>query len=171
MSHFVVAMVTKKTQILFFTLIFQWLKCSYSLPVVGVLFKVVLNEGKIISNILTLKSTKFACFSGKWEPKTWNMSAHICPKIINMAAILEFSAAILEFCRYFGGIVLLENVAPSHNLILNCKIPSNSIKQGMFILPAKFKPYFYTHACKWIGFSKILPHISLSLIKMARNPT
>ena len=56
--------------------------------------------------------------------------------------------AILEFCRYFGGNFLLENVAPSHNLILKCKIPLNSIKQGMFLLPAKFKPYFDTHACK-----------------------
>ena len=44
MSHYVVAMVTKKTQILFFTFIFQWLKCSYSLTVADVLFKVVLNE-------------------------------------------------------------------------------------------------------------------------------
>ena len=48
----------------------------------------------------------------------------------------------------FGGIFLLENVALSHNLILKCKIPINSIKKGMFILPAKFEPYFYTRACK-----------------------
>ena len=58
MFHYVVAMVTKKTRILFFTLIFQWLKCFYSLSVAGVLFKVVLNEGKIIRNILTPKSTE-----------------------------------------------------------------------------------------------------------------
>ena len=69
------------------------------------------------------------------------------------------------------GAFLLVNVASSNNVILKCKIPINSIKQGMFILSAKFKPYFYKRASKWIGFSQILPHISLSLIKMARNPT
>ena len=49
---------------------------------------------------------------------------------------------------FWGFFFLLENVAPSHNLILKCKIPINSIRQGMFILPAKLKPCFYTHACK-----------------------
>ena len=116
------------------------------------------------------KIDQIACFIEEWEPKTWQISAKICLKlIIKMAAILEFLVAILEICRYLGWFFLLENVAPSHYLILKCKIPLNSIKQGMFILPAKFKPHFYTHACKWIGFSQILPQISLSLIKMARN--
>ena len=86
-------------------------------------------------------------------------------------------AAIWNFGGYFGilpvfwGIFLLENVNPSHYLILKCKIPLNSIKQDMLIFSAKFKPYFYTRACKWMGFSQMLPHIYLSLIKMARNPT
>ena len=90
-----------------------------------------------------------ACSSGKWEPKTWKISAQICQKIIKMAAILKFlwpfwnSAGSLFVCLF-----LLENIAPSHNLILKCKIPTNSIKQGVFILPAKFKPCFFTRACK-----------------------
>ena len=54
MSHYVVAMVTKKTQILFFTLIFQWLNCSCTLSVAGVIFKVVLNERKYHKNRINL---------------------------------------------------------------------------------------------------------------------
>ena len=46
MSQYVFVMVTKKTQIVFLTLIFQWLKCSYSFSVADVLFKVVLDEGE-----------------------------------------------------------------------------------------------------------------------------
>ena len=64
-----------------------------------------------------------------------------------------------------GDFFLLENVAPSQNLILKCKIPIISIKQGMFILPVRFKPYFYTCACKLIGFSQILPHVFFFILK------
>ena len=46
MSHYVVAMVTKMTYILFFTLFFQWLNCFGSFSVAGVPFKAVLNEGE-----------------------------------------------------------------------------------------------------------------------------
>ena len=164
-------MVTKKTQILFFTLIFQWLKCSYSLSVAGVLFKVVLNEGENHKEHFDTKIDRIACFSGKWEPKTWNLSDQICQKIIKNGRHFGIFGGHFGILPVFWGIFLLKNVTPSHNLILKCKIPINSIKQGMFILPAKFKPYFYTRACKWMEFFQILPHISLSLIKMARNPT
>ena len=124
---------------------------------------------KIIRNILTPKSTKLHV---SVENKNQNMKNECTDLSKNHQNGRHFGilAAVLKFCRYFGGIFLLENVASSHNLILKCKIPLNSIKQGKFILPAKFKPYFYTHACKWIGFSQSLPHISLSLIIMARNP-
>ena len=108
MAHFVVAIVTKNTRILFFTLIFQWLKCSYLLSVVGVPFNVVLNKGEDHKEYFDTKIDQIACFSGKWEPKTWKMSVQICQKIIKMSAILEFLAAILEFWRYFGDLFYLK---------------------------------------------------------------
>ena len=171
MSHYVVAMVTKKTQILFSTLIFQWLKCSYSLSVAGVLFKVVLNEEEDHKEHFDTKIDQIACFSGKWAPKTWKISAQSCQKIIKIGRHFGIFGSHFAILLEFWGIFLLKNATPGHNLILKCKIPINSIKQGMFILPAKFKPYFYTCACKWMEFSQILPYISLSLIKMTRNLT
>ena len=178
LSHYLVAMVTKKTQILFFTLIFQWLKCSYSLSVAGVLFNVVLNEGEERSSGTFWHQSRPNCtfLVENENQKHEKWVRRFVKKSSKWPPFFEFLAAILEFCRYFRWFLLLENVAPSHNLILKCKIPINSVKQSMFIWPAKFKPYFSTRACKWIGFSQILPHISLSLIdfwliKMARNPT
>ena len=61
--QYVVAMVTKKTQIIFFRLIFPWLQCTYMylLYVSDGIFKVILRGGgggEIIRNILTPKSTK-----------------------------------------------------------------------------------------------------------------
>ena len=160
-------MVTKKTQIIFFTLIFPWLKCSYLLSVADGFFKVVLQEGEDHKEHFD----QIACFSAKLEPKTGKLNAQICPKKHKNGRHLEFWPPFWNSNDIFGDFFKLENVASSHNLILQCKIPSNSIKQGTFILRAKFKPYFYTRACKWIGFSQILQHISLSLIEMARNPT
>ena len=103
--------------------------------------------------------------------KNHEKSAQICPEIIKVAAILEFWRPYLYSTSILGDLFLLENVAPSLNLILKCKIPLNLIKQGMFILPAKFEPYFHTCECKWIGFSQNLVHISLSLIKIAKKTT
>ena len=65
MSHYVVAMVTKKTQILFFTLIFQWLKYPCLLSMAGVLFEVVLNQGEDHYKYFDTKIGQIACFSGK----------------------------------------------------------------------------------------------------------
>ena len=45
-SQYVVAMVTNKTQIVFFPLIVPWLKYSYFLSVADVPLKVDLHEGK-----------------------------------------------------------------------------------------------------------------------------
>ena len=60
MAQDVVTMVTKKTQILFFTLIFQWLKCSYLISVTDVLFQVVLNAEKDhLPNCMFLASQPF----------------------------------------------------------------------------------------------------------------
>ena len=78
-----------------FPLIFQRLKCSYSLVVADGLFRVVLNKGEIIRNILTPKLTKlhalvqnenkknmkkvhkFVQKSSKWQP-FWNFGGYIC---------------------------------------------------------------------------------------------
>ena len=62
MSQYMVAMVTKKTQILFFTLFFQCLKWSYLLPVPDVLFKVALNEGENHWEHFDTKIDHITCF-------------------------------------------------------------------------------------------------------------
>ena len=95
---------------------------------------------------------RIACFSGKWKPRTWNISAQICQQ--NHQKWPPFWSFWRPFWNSVGilGIFLLKNVTPSHNLILKCKIPIDSIKQGIFILPAKFKQYFYTRAFKWMFF-------------------
>ena len=46
------------------------------------------------------------------------MSTQICQKVIKMAAILEFFGGHFRILLVFLEIFLLENVAPSHNLIL-----------------------------------------------------
>ena len=112
-------------------------------------------ESHTTTNILTPKSTKVHVLVKKWEPKTYNQKTK---KYQNGR---HFGILPVFWEIFF----LLENVAPSQNLILKYKIPIISIKQGMFILPAKFKPYFYTRACKLIGFSQILPHVFFFILK------
>ena len=85
------------------------------------------------------------------------MSAQICPKVIKMATILDFWSPFWNSNSNLGNFFKLENVASSHNLVLECIIPSNSIKQGMFILPAKFNHIStYMHVNEW-DFPKFCP--------------
>ena len=98
-------------------------------------------RGKIIRNILTPKSTKLHVVVENENQKYEKMSVQICP----MAAILEFLTAILEFCRYFGGIFLLENVASSNSLILKSQIPFNSNKVCSYY-PPNLNHIFYPRA-------------------------
>ena len=119
---------------------------------------------KIIGTISTPKSTKLHVLVENENQKHENECKDLSKNHQNGHHFGTFGGHFGILLVFWG--FLLQNVAPSYNLILNCKIPINSIKQGIFILPAKFKPYFYT--CKWIWFSCILSHISPSLIKQQK---
>ena len=54
---------------------------------------------KIIRNILTSKSTKLHVLVENENQNDEKLVRRFAKKVIKMAAILEFLAAILEFCR------------------------------------------------------------------------
>ena len=69
-------------------------------------FQGSLDEGKIIRNILTPKSAKLPVSVEIENQECKKLSVQICPKIIKMATILKFLAAIWNSVFF-----LLENVA------------------------------------------------------------
>ena len=69
----------------------------------------------------------------------------------------EILTAILEFCRYFGVSVLLENDDSSHNLIVKCRILLNSIKQSMFLCPPNLNHIFTLVHVNELDLTKFSP--------------
>ena len=122
-------------------------------------------RGKIIRYILTPKSTKLLVVVENGNPKNKKWMRKFVQKSSKWPPFWDFWRPFWNSVGIVWDFFSPENIASSNSLSLKCQIPLTSIKQGIFILPAKFKPYFYTCACKWIGFSQILPHISLSLIR------
>ena len=131
---------------------YLWQVCS---------LKVVLNEGKVIRYILTPKSTKLHVVVENENQKHEKWVCKYVKKSSKWPPFWNFWRPFWNFACILGDFFYLKNVAPSHYFILKCKILINSIKQGNFILPAKFKLYFYT--CMYMNriFPNFAPYITI----------
>ena len=116
----------------FFTFIFQWLKCSYSLSVAGVLLKVVLNEGEIIMNIFTPESTKLRVLVENENQNDEKWVHRFVQKSSKWGPFWHFWRPFWNSANILGEFFNLK-IALSQNLNLKCEIPLNQSNRYVYI--------------------------------------